>query len=122
MIAGLGAMFPTDDVAAATTALSAVFGCAPTIVDGERWAQFDVNGTRVMLAGTDRTDEHPSLAVKVTDLDTVVTRLREAGVDIGDPTVGPHERRAMLRPDVCSNWTVVVYESARAGDSAESGT
>ena len=39
---------------AAAKVWAALLGVAPTFVDGDRWAQFDVNGKRIALAGTDR--------------------------------------------------------------------
>ncbi|MGH3521148.1 MAG: VOC family protein [Haloechinothrix sp.] len=104
--------FPADDIAAAVKLLTAVLGCAPTFVDGERWAQFDVNGSRVALAGTDREGDGPSLSVKVHGLDATSARLRAAGFDVGEPVSGPHERRAVIRPDHGFDWTVVLYEPA----------
>lgn len=90
--------------------LSAVFGCAPTFVDGQRWAQFDVNGSRVSLAGTDREGDGPSLSVKVHGLDAAAARLRGAGFEVGEPVSGPHERRAVISPDHALAWTIVLYQ------------
>lgn len=103
-------IFPTDDLEQAVDFLAAVLGHAPTFIDGTRWAQFDVGGSRVMLAGTDRESDAPSLSVKVNDLDSTAARLREAGFDVGEPADGPHERRAVIHPDGAFAWTVVLYE------------
>lgn len=105
-------IFPTDDLEQAVDFLAVVLGRAPTFVDGSRWAQFDVGGSRVMLAGTDREGDAPSLSVKVNDLDAAAARLREAGFDVGEPAVGPDERRAVIHPDGTFGWTVVLYEPA----------
>ncbi|MEU2033670.1 VOC family protein [Nocardia amamiensis] len=102
--------YPTDDLPAAVALLSAVFGAEPTVVDGDRWAQFDTNGVRVMLAGTDRDDDTPFLAIKVGDLDEPLDRLRAKGFEVGHPVTGPHERRAVLRPTPGSPWHIAIYE------------
>ncbi|MEV6320645.1 VOC family protein [Nocardia sp. NPDC051787] len=106
----IGSAYPTDDLPAAVALLSAVFGAEPTVVDGDRWAQFDTNGVRVMLADTDRDDDTPFLAIKVDDLDATLDRLRAKGFEIGQPAIGPHERRAVLRPTPGSPWHIAIYE------------
>ncbi|WP_454198716.1 VOC family protein [Nocardia sp. Marseille-Q1738] len=106
----IGPAYPTDDLAAAVALLSAVFGAQPTVADGDRWAQFDTNGVRVMLAGADRDDDTPFLAIKVDDLDVTLKRLRAKGFEAGQPVIGPHERRAVLRPTPGSPWHIAIYE------------
>lgn len=105
-------IFPADDVAAAAEFLAAALDRAPTFVDGARWAQFDVDGSRVMLAGTDRATDEPSLSVKVNDLDAAIARLRAAGFSVGDMTEGPHERRAVIDRGPAFAWTIVLYQPA----------
>ena len=53
-IEGVATVLPVDDVAAAAEIWAALLGVAPTFVDGDRWAQFDVAGRRIALAGTGR--------------------------------------------------------------------
>ena len=56
-VQSIATVLPVDDVAAAARAFAALLGAAPTFVDGDRWAQFDVAGRRVALAGTDRVSD-----------------------------------------------------------------
>ncbi|MET8213812.1 bleomycin resistance protein [Streptomyces sp. NPDC005373] len=104
--------FPTADLAGDVGFLTAVLGVGPTVVDGQRWAQFDLGGSRTALAGTDREGDSPSLTVKVDDLDETVARLRTAGYAVTVPVTGPHERRAAVSRERDANWSVVIYESA----------
>lgn len=101
---------PAEDLAAAVDVLAAILGRDPTFVDGHRWAQFDAGGSRVMLAGTDRETDGPSLAVKVDDLDAVLERLRTADVTVDPVTDGAHERRAVIPPGHGLPWTIVLYQ------------
>lgn len=103
---------PVDELAAAVDVLATILGRDPTFVDGDRWAQFDAGGSRVMLAGTDRETDGPSLAVKVDHLDAVLARLRAADVTIGPPAEGPHERRAVIPPGHGFPWSIVLYQPA----------
>ncbi|WP_330234505.1 VOC family protein [Nocardia sp. NBC_00508] len=73
-------------------------------------AQFDTGGVRVMLAGTDRDDDTPFLAIKVDDLDETLNNLRAKGFEVGQAVSGPHERRAVLRPTPSSLWHIAIYE------------
>ncbi|MEU2037052.1 VOC family protein [Nocardia niwae] len=106
----IGPAYPTDDLPTTVALLTAVFGAGPTVVDGDRWAQFDSNGVRVMLAGTDRDDDTPFLAIKVHDLDALLIRLRGKGFEVAQPVIGPHERRAVIRPAPASAWHIALYE------------
>src|SRR5579871_2306243 len=90
----IGFVLPVDDLAAAADALAALLGAGATFVDGERWAQFDVAGARIALAGSDRFDDSPGLMIKVDDCDAAAERLRAAGVAVSAVTAGAHERRA----------------------------
>ncbi|WP_174188499.1 VOC family protein [Nocardia barduliensis] len=117
----IGPAFPTEDLPAAVALLTAVFGAGPTVVDGDRWAQFDSNGVRVMLAGTDRDDDTPFLAIKVDDLDAELNRLRASGFEAGQPVTGPHERRAVLCPTPGSAWHIALFESVARSAPIEPG-
>ncbi|WP_227980554.1 VOC family protein [Nocardia spumae] len=105
----VGPAYPADNLSAAVALLTALVG-EPTVADGDRWAQFDVGGVRIMLAGTDRADETPFLAVKVDDLDATLNDLRHKGFEVADPALGPHERRSVVRPAGESSWHIAVYE------------
>jgi hypothetical protein len=103
----LSAAFPVADMGAAVKFVSAVLGTEPTFVDGDRWAQFDVNGGRLALAGTDREGEGASVMVKVADLEAALAPLREAGFEVGESVEGPHETRVrVVGPD---GWAAVLY-------------
>ncbi|WP_431950832.1 VOC family protein [Nocardia lijiangensis] len=106
----IGTILPTDDLPATVALLTALFGGPPTFVDGERWAQFDVGPSRIMVAGSDREGDAAALSVKVADLDATVTALRGAGIALADPVAGPHERRAALDATPGTPWSVVLYE------------
>src|SRR5438046_1520942 len=64
-ITGVTPVPPVDDVAAAAEVWAALLGVAPTFVDGQRWAQFDVAGKRIVLAGADRVSDRAGLMIKV---------------------------------------------------------
>jgi hypothetical protein len=96
----LAAVLPVDDLPAAVAWFGAVLGTGPTFVDGDRWAQFDLSGTRLALAGADRTDDRAGIMVKVADVEAARDGLTSAGFDVGPVEQGPHERRCTLRsPD-----------------------
>ena len=97
---------PTDDLTAAVEWWSRTLGAEPTFVDGDRWAQFDLAGSRLALMGSDRVGAGPVTMVKVDDLDTAV---KEQGARFGPVEQGPHERRA-LGTDPSGN-AVVLYGS-----------
>lgn len=89
----IATMLPVDDVAAAVAAWTQVLGTPPTFVDGDRWAQFDVNGSRLALAGKDRIGAGAGIMAKVADLEERRDRLTAAGLAPGGIEQGPHERR-----------------------------
>ncbi|MGW4326233.1 VOC family protein [Nocardia sp. NPDC004573] len=113
----IGPAYPTDDLPTTVALLTAVFGVGPTAVDGDRWAQFDSNGVRIMLAGSDRDDDTPFLAIKVDDLDAALDRLRAEGFEAAQPVTGPHERRAVIRPTPGAVWHVALYEPVTAAST-----
>lgn len=104
--------YPSDDMTGIVGFLAELTAHVPTLIDGERWARFDVNGSRVMFAGPDTGGDAPTLAVKVNDLDATATRLREAGFEVGEPAAHQHERRAVIHPGAAFTWSVVLYEPA----------
>jgi hypothetical protein len=80
----------------------------PTFVDGDRWAQFDLNGSRLALAAGSETSGAAEVMVKVADLAAVSERLRQSGFDVKGPVTGAHEVRASVAgPD---GWGIVLYE------------
>jgi len=87
---------PVTDLAAGVAEWSTVLGVEPTFVDGDRWAQFDVGGTRLALAGTDRPGDVVGVMVKVDDIGNHVTELRAAGFAAADVVQGAHEQRSSV--------------------------
>ena len=73
-----------------------VLGVEPTFVDGDRWAQFDLGGTRLALAGRDRAADAAGVMVKVADVEAARAALVATGLDAGPVQQGPHERRCTL--------------------------
>jgi hypothetical protein len=100
-------VLPTDDLAGAVAAWSALLGAEPTFVDGDRWAQFDVGGSRVALAGADKTTERPAVMVKVDDLAAARDTAVAAGLVASPVARGGHELRCQVEsPD---GWVAVLY-------------
>lgn len=93
MIEKISTMCVVGDMSVAVAAWSCALEVSPTFVDGERWAQFDVAGARIALAGTDRSAERAGVLAKVADLDMVHRRLSEIGLTPTAIEAGPHERR-----------------------------
>jgi hypothetical protein len=89
-------VLPVDDLAAAVAQWSRLLGVDPTFVDGDRWAQFDVAGSRFALAGTDRTGDEATLMLKVGDLEQAITAARSSGLEPGPVEQGPHEQRCVV--------------------------
>jgi hypothetical protein len=96
----IATVLPVDDLHAAVGRWKALLGTEPTFVDGDRWAQFDVAGARIALAGTDRTSNRAGLMLKVSDLETARAAAAELGLAVGSPEEGPHEVRCLVEgPD-----------------------
>jgi len=106
-IEGVATVLPVDDVAAAAKIWAGLLGVAPTFVDGERWAQFDIAGRRIALAGTDRESNLPGVMLKVTDLDAARARAAAQGLTVGPVRQGPHEDRCLV--EAPGGWPVVLY-------------
>ncbi|MBF6210323.1 glyoxalase/bleomycin resistance/dioxygenase family protein [Nocardia puris] len=104
----VGTILPAENLLATVGLLEAVLGAPPTFVDDDRWAQFDVGPARIMVAGTDRENDGAALSVKVSGLDEILDRLRAAGIRVGDPVTGPHERRVVV--DSGAVWSIILYE------------
>jgi hypothetical protein len=99
---------PVDDLAAAVTVWSAVLGVDPTFVDGDRWAQFDVGGSRLALAGTDRASDEPGVMIKVADAAASRDQYQAAGIACGELVEGAHELRFELEG---AGLAVTVYSA-----------
>jgi hypothetical protein len=106
-IQNLVPVFPAKDLQRSVQTWSAILGAAPTFVDGDRWAQFDVGGRRVALAGSDRTSDAAGLMIKVDDLPAAIKALSDRGVVVGPINEGPHELRCSI--EIEDGWSVVLY-------------
>jgi hypothetical protein len=106
-IQGLASVLPVDDMEAAVAAWSGLLGVAPTFVDGEGWAQFDVAGKRIALAGTDRTSDKAGVMIKVDDIVAARERALAQGLAAGPMSEGAHELRCTL--DGPGGWPIVLY-------------
>jgi hypothetical protein len=105
----LGSILPVRDVAAGVSAWSAMLGAAPKFVDADRWAQFDVGGFRLALAGADRDSDVAGVMVKVDDLGEARRRVEELGLEVSETRQGPHEERfTAIGP---GGWPVLFYVS-----------
>lgn len=101
-IQGIATVLPVKDVAAAAKQWAAVLGVEPTFVDAPRWAQFDIGGRRIALAGTDRMADAAGLMIKVGDLAAARDAFLAQGLRMGAIQEGPHEMRcAGEGPDGC---------------------
>lgn len=101
-------VLPADDLGAAVEFWSSVLGVAPTFVDGERWAQFDLGPRRLALAGSDRVTDEPSVMIKVDDLEAARRQLSAEGHSVGEIETGPHEARFVAGTPF---GTIVFYAS-----------
>ena len=102
-------VLPVADMTKAVELWSALLGIEPTFVDGARWAQFDLDGSRIGLAGTDRETDRAAPMVKVTNLAAAADVLRAREYSVAEVTVGPHERRVVATsPD---NEPLILYTS-----------
>jgi hypothetical protein len=106
-IQGVTPVLPVDDVKAASAVWAKLLGVEPTFVDGDRWAQFDVSGKRIALAGTDRASDKAGLMVKVGDLAAARDAAVAAGLEVTAVQEGPHELRCTLTAP--GGWPVVLY-------------
>lgn len=107
----VGLVFPVPDIATAVPSWRTILGVEPSFVDGARWAQFDVAGSRIALAGTDRFSESPGLMIKVSDCDAARTDLRRVGLEVSLVVAGEHERRAhVVTP---GEWMAMLYSPTR---------
>lgn len=94
---GVTPVLTTEALRETVDALTRILGLAPTFVDGERWAQFDVAGRRFCLATPQELGHDSALMVKVEDLHAARAALAAMGFAVGEPIDhGAHELRAGL--------------------------
>jgi len=106
-IESFATVIPVSDMTEAVEFWTATLGTDPTFVDGDRWAQFDVGGRRIALAGTDRFADVPSLMMKSSDLQASRDAFARSGQEVSEITEGAHERR--FNATSPGGWTVAVY-------------
>ena len=82
----LASVFPAGRLADGVRFMAAVLGIEPTFVDGERWAQFDLNGARLALASGAESSGAAQVMVKVADAAGTAERLTAAGSDVAAAT------------------------------------
>lgn len=93
----IATVVPVDDLPAAVQAWTGLLGAEPTFVDGDRWAQFDVAGSRIALSGADQVTDGVALLLRVPDLERARAQATASGLRTGEITNGPHERRCVVR-------------------------
>lgn len=106
----LSVVLPVDDLPAAARAWSALLGVEPTLVDDDRWAQFDIAGSRLALAGTDRATDVAAVMLKVENLAAARDEALARGLEAGQPERGPHEVRCVVQG--AGGAPVVLYAPA----------
>lgn len=111
-IQGVTPVLPVEDVQAAARVWERLLGVAPTFVDGDRWAQFDIAGRRIALAGTDRVSDQAGVMIKVGDLAVARAAAVAAGLSVTEPQEGPHEVRCVATAP--GGWPVVLYAAKPA--------
>ncbi|MDQ0391399.1 VOC family protein [Labrys monachus] len=88
------------DIRASRHFYEAVLGLVPKFADGERWVQYDAGGANFALASDGEYPEGAAGAVavfEVTDLDTRIERLADAGIAIAaSADMGSHGRTVTL--------------------------
>ena len=104
-----GTVLPVPDLSAAVGAWSAILGIPPRFVDGDAWAQFELAGCRLALAGTDRDSDRAGVMVKVDDLEEARRRAQSLGLEVGPVREGPHETRcSVIGP---GGWPILIYSA-----------
>ncbi|HWI21210.1 MAG TPA: hypothetical protein VNT22_01200 [Baekduia sp.] len=106
-VKGLTTILPVEDLGSAAHVFETLLGVAPTFIDGDRWAQFDFDGRRIALAGTDRTSDRAGLMLKVDDLDAAKAAIAAAGLTASEVEEGPHELR--ITAEGPGGWPLVLY-------------
>lgn len=88
-------VLPSSDLARDVALWSSLLGVAPTFIDGDRWAQFDLGPRRLALSGSDRISDLAGVMLKVDDLDATRATAERAGLSVSAIQQGPHERRCV---------------------------
>jgi catechol 2,3-dioxygenase-like lactoylglutathione lyase family enzyme len=105
----ISSVLPVPDLDAAVSFWKNALGVEPTFVDGDRWAQFDLEGRRLALAGTDAVASVPGVMVKVDDVRATKASLEAVGVEVREIVEGPHELRCVVPGP--GGWPAILYAS-----------
>ena len=115
-------VIPVSSMKTTVSLWATLLGIEPTFVDGDRWAQFDVVGSRISLAGADRSSDTPGIMLKVVDIEAARNELISSGLSPGPVVVGPHETRVTVRAPGPTSVTLygspVKPSSSTEGDSS----
>jgi hypothetical protein len=103
----LSVVVPADRLDESVEFWSYIIG-TPTFVDGKRWAQYDVGGTRLALGAGGERPEVTTVLVKVSNLDAAIAQLAERGIELDGIEEGEHERRVATQGP--SGEVVVLYQ------------
>lgn len=101
---------PSTDLDALTSFYVDRLGLALRFRDGDRYAAV-TDGTVTLGLATPAEQPEPGrvvVSIEVTGLDELLSGWADDGLEVGEPVVGPHERRAVVRDP--SGNAVVVYE------------
>lgn len=95
----MGVFYEVHDMERAVRFYREVLGLTLRFRDGDNWAAFDINGLSFALEGGHGSvrEGGGKVSFKTSDLDSFVAKLRAARVDVEGPTIGAHERRALVR-------------------------
>ena len=104
-------LHPVSDLTSAINFYMHALRVETQFVDGERFAQLATDGVALALTGsTERLTSAPAAAIKVPDLDVVLTAFVAGGGAVVRPVQqGPHELRVVAR-DPWHN-TMVIYST-----------
>jgi predicted enzyme related to lactoylglutathione lyase len=103
-------ILPAADVGAALAFFEEALGVEVRFRDGDRYAALATEGGTLALASPDEQPVAGRIAIGLAtdDLDGLLERLVDAGIDVGDEVVSAHERRVTFTsPD---GVVLVAYE------------
>ncbi|MCL6637910.1 MAG: VOC family protein [Alicyclobacillus sp.] len=93
--------YPVADMSEGVAFYQALLGLSPQFVDGERWAQFKVDGVTFALSGEGETPaglQGGAVTLEVEDLADAVAELQARGLTVSPVRdMGPHGKTCWLR-------------------------
>lgn len=111
-VESIATVLPVPDLDQAVRFWSEVLGTEPTLVDGDRWAQFDLGGQRLALAGSDRPSDQAGVMLKIEDLPEAERGLAFLGLSPGSVAEGDHEDRLSVASP--GGWPLTIYSPKRS--------